>query len=105
MTPHQVDPLRALTDEEREVSTHISRSGSEPASHVAWAKALPAVADGKSYTEAAPARRSEQSAMGHLDCRLDPVSDPPCRAGGATAAAGFGQPGRASDTGFRAVVV
>jgi len=35
MTRHQIDPLRTLTDEEREVLTHVSRSGSEPASHVA----------------------------------------------------------------------
>src|SRR5512135_1202435 len=53
MTYRKVDPLRVLTDEERAVLTHISRSASEPASHVARAKALLAVADGKNYTEAA----------------------------------------------------
>src|SRR5512136_3404394 len=55
MTRHRNDPLRALTDEEREVLRQISRSASEPASHVARAKALLAVADGKNYTEAAQA--------------------------------------------------
>jgi transposase len=55
MTYRKVDPLRALTDEEREVLTQLSRSASEPASHVARAKALLAVADGKTYTEAAHA--------------------------------------------------
>jgi transposase len=54
------DPLRPLTDEEREVLEQISRAQSEPASHVARAKALLAVADGQSYTAAARAagRRS-----------------------------------------------
>ena len=55
MTRHKVDPLRALMDEEREVLMQISRSASEPASHVARAKALLAVADGSNYTEAAHA--------------------------------------------------
>jgi hypothetical protein len=54
------DPLRPLTYEEREVLEQISRARSEPASHVARAKALLAVADGQSYTAAARAagRRS-----------------------------------------------
>ena len=55
MTRHRNDPLRVLTDEEREVLTQISRAASEPASHVARAKLLLAVADGKNYTEAAQA--------------------------------------------------
>ncbi len=55
MTRHKMDPLRALTGEEREVLTQISRSASEPASHVARAKALLAVADGLNYQEAAHA--------------------------------------------------
>jgi transposase len=55
MTRHKVDPLRVLTDEEREVLSQIGRSTSAPASHVARAKALLAVADGKNYTEAAQA--------------------------------------------------
>jgi hypothetical protein len=55
MTRHKIDPLRALTDEERGVLTQISRSASAPASHVARAKALLAVADGLNYQEAARA--------------------------------------------------
>lgn len=55
MTRHKIDPLRALTDEERDVLTQISRSASEPASHVTRAKALLAVTDGLNYQEAAHA--------------------------------------------------
>ena len=55
MTYCKMDPLRVLTDEEREVLTQISRSASAPASHVARAKALLAVADGQNYQEAARA--------------------------------------------------
>ncbi|MGB6846649.1 MAG: hypothetical protein WBG05_00425 [Thermoanaerobaculia bacterium] len=55
MTRRMKDPLRPLTDEEREVLEQISRARSEPASHVARAKALLAVADGQSYTAAARA--------------------------------------------------
>jgi transposase len=60
MTRRHKDPLRPLTEEERTLLEQISRSQSEPASHVARAKELLAVADGKSYTDAAKAagRRS-----------------------------------------------
>jgi transposase len=60
MTRRQKDPLRALTEEERNLLVRISRSHAEPAAHVARAKALLAVADGHNYTEAAKAagRRS-----------------------------------------------
>ena len=60
MTRRQKDPLRPLTDEERKVLEQLSRAQSEPASHVARAKALLAVAAGQSYTAAARAagRRS-----------------------------------------------
>lgn len=53
MTRRQKDPLRPLADEEREVLEQISRARSEPASHVARARAILAVADGKSYTDTA----------------------------------------------------
>ena len=53
MTRRQKDPLRPLTEEERNLLVRISRSQAEPASHVARAKALLAVADGISYTQAA----------------------------------------------------
>jgi transposase len=60
MTRRQKDPLRPLTQEERKLLVRISRSHAEPAAHVARAKALLTVAEGKSYTEAAKAagRRS-----------------------------------------------
>lgn len=53
MTRRQRDPLRPLTDEERTVLAQISRAHSEPASHVARAKALLAVSEGQSYQAAA----------------------------------------------------
>ena len=72
MTRHRNDPLRALTDEEREVLTQISRAASEPASHVARAKSLLAVADGKNYTEAAQAAgRRAGDAVAHLVSRFN----------------------------------
>ncbi len=60
MTRRQKDPLRKLTDQERLWLVRISRSQAEAAAHVARAKALLAVADGQSYTDAAKAagRRS-----------------------------------------------
>ena len=60
MTRRQKDPLRPLTKEERKLLIRVSRSHAEPAAHVARAKALLAVAEGLSYTEAAKAagRRS-----------------------------------------------
>lgn len=60
MTRRQKDPLRPLTSEERRWLARVARSHAEPASHVARAKALLAVADGMSYTQAAKAagRRS-----------------------------------------------
>src|SRR5215207_740530 len=63
MTRRQTDPLRALTDDEREWLLRVARSQAEPASHVARAKALLAVADGESYTDAAKAagRRSGEA--------------------------------------------
>jgi transposase len=53
MSRRQVDPLRPLTEEERQWLEKISRSQSEPAAHVARAQALLAVAQGLSYTDAA----------------------------------------------------
>lgn len=55
MTRRQKDPLRPLTKEEREVLEQIARAHSEPASHVARAKSLLAVADSKTYVKAAQA--------------------------------------------------
>src|SRR5215467_3698415 len=56
MSRRQNDPLRPLSPEERESLARLSRAQAEPAAVVARAKALLAVADGHSFTEAA--RRS-----------------------------------------------
>lgn len=53
MARAQKEPLRALTQPERDLLRQESRSRSEPASHVQRAKALLAVAEGKSFTQAA----------------------------------------------------
>jgi hypothetical protein len=55
MSRCKVDPLRPLTEEERQWLEKISRSQAEPAAHVARASALLAVAEGLSYTDAAHA--------------------------------------------------
>jgi transposase len=55
MSRRQKYPLRALTDNECSWLKQIARSKREPASHVARAKQLLAVADGHSYTAAAKA--------------------------------------------------
>jgi len=67
MTRRQKEPLRPLSTEEREVLERISRAQSDPASHVARAKALLAVANGRSYTAAAKdAGRRSGDAVAHL---------------------------------------
>lgn len=72
MTKRQKDPLRPLADEEREYLERVSRSGSAPASHVARARAILAVADGDSYTEAARrAGRRSGDAVSNLVSRFN----------------------------------
>jgi transposase len=72
MTRRQKDPLRPLKAEEREVLERISRAQSDPASHVARAKALLAVANGVSYTQAARAAgRRSGDAVGQLVSRFN----------------------------------
>ena len=72
MTRRQKDPLRPLTEEELTVLTKISRAQSEPASHVARAKALLAVASGQSYTAAARAAgRRSNDAVSQLVSRFN----------------------------------
>lgn len=63
MTRRRKDPLRTLTKEERDVLEQITRARNEPANHVARAKSLLAVANGKTYVEAAQAagRRSDDA--------------------------------------------
>jgi len=53
MTRQKKDTLRTLTDEECQWLERISRSQSEPASHVAKAKQILNVANGSTYQEAA----------------------------------------------------
>jgi hypothetical protein len=52
----QKDPLRPLTNSERRALEQLARSHSAPALSVSRARALLAVSDGCSYTEAAPGR-------------------------------------------------
>ena len=53
MSRRQKDPLRALSDAERTALSRLSRSQGAPAAQVARARALLAVAAGRSYTTAA----------------------------------------------------
>lgn len=72
MTRRQKDPLRPLSTEEREVLERISRALSDPANHVARSKALLAVADGASYTQAAQvAGRRSGDAVAQLVSRFN----------------------------------
>jgi len=95
MTRHKIDPLRALTDEERGVLTQISRSASGPASHVARAKALLAVAEGRNYQEAAQAAgRRAGDAVSQLVSRFNReglAAIAPCHGGGAQPIYGSGE--------------
>ncbi len=72
MSRRQKNPLRALTTDERLWLKRIARSKSEPASHVAHAKQLLAVADGHSYTAAALlAGRKSNDAVAQLVARFN----------------------------------
>ncbi len=72
MTRRQKDPLRPLTIEEREHLVHLSRAQAEPAAMVARAKALVAVAEGCSYTQAAlAAGRKSGDAVSQLVSRFN----------------------------------
>ncbi len=65
MSRHRKEQLRDLSQDERELLVQIGRAPSEPASHVARAKMLLAVADGQTYEQAARAAGRKAS---------DPVS-------------------------------
>lgn len=68
----QKKPLRQLTEEEQEILEQVSRGQREPASHVARAKALVAVAKGKSFTAAAKAAgRRSGDAVAQLIARFN----------------------------------
>lgn len=74
MSRPRKDPLRPLTDDERAWLERISRATSEPASHVARAKALLAVADGRTYQAAATAAgRRSNDAVAQLVARFNQV--------------------------------
>ncbi len=66
------DPLRELTDPERQELVQASRSQVAPAAEVARAKALLAVADGDDYQQAAlAAGRRSGDAVSHLVARFN----------------------------------
>jgi hypothetical protein len=68
----QVDPLRALSTEERTWLTRLSRARPQPAANVARATARLAVASCASYTEAARAAgRRSGDAVAHLVARFN----------------------------------
>jgi len=72
MSRRQKDPLRPLMQEERQFLEKVARAQSEPASHVARARALLAVAAGQSYTAAARvAGRRAGDAVGQLVARFN----------------------------------
>jgi transposase len=72
MSRRKKDPLRTLTEEERNWLERISRSQAEPASHVARAKQLLAVADGSNYSEAAEkSGRKSGDAVSNLVSRFN----------------------------------
>src|SRR5262249_262682 len=55
MSRRKKDPLRQLSDEERDALTQLSRSQAAPAAHVARARLLLQVASGSDYQDAARA--------------------------------------------------
>lgn len=72
MSRQRKDPLRPLTDEEYQVLQQIARARSEPASHVARAKMLLAVAAGATYQAAAEAAgRKSNDAVSLLVSRFN----------------------------------
>lgn len=72
MTRRQKDPLRPLTQEEQTRLEHLSRASSAPASHVARAKVVLAVAAGHSYIAAAQfVGRRSGDAVAHLVARFN----------------------------------
>src|ERR687886_3108360 len=72
MSRRQKDPLRPLAPEEQAALERLPRSKTNPASHVARAKALLAVAAGASYSAAAQtAGRRSGDAVAHLVTRFN----------------------------------
>lgn len=74
MTRRRKDPLRPITLEERAWLERLSRARREPASHVARAKAVLAVATGQTYQAAATAAgRRSNDAVAQLVARFNHV--------------------------------
>jgi hypothetical protein len=72
MSRRRKDPLRTLTDDERQELTQVSRCRSAPAVRVARAVILLAVADGSDYQQAARAAgRKSGDAVSHLVARFN----------------------------------
>ena len=72
MSRRKKDPLRALTAEERQALTQLSRSQAAPAAQVARASMLLAVAAGDDYQQAARAAgRRSGDAVSHLVARFN----------------------------------
>src|SRR4051812_19967204 len=72
MSRRRKDPLRALTDSERSSLEELGRATSAPVGVVARARALVAVAEGCSYTEAARrVGRRSGDAIGELVARFN----------------------------------
>ncbi|MGH9895832.1 MAG: helix-turn-helix domain-containing protein [bacterium] len=74
MSRRRKDPLRPLTADERTELERVSRASSERADRVIHAKALLAVADGASFTDAAEiAGRRSGDTVAHLVARFNLV--------------------------------
>ncbi|HEY1186620.1 MAG TPA: helix-turn-helix domain-containing protein [Gemmata sp.] len=72
MSRRKKDPLRPLTDDERQELTRVSRGRTETASRVARAVTLLAVVDGSEYQDAARAAgRTSGDAVSHLVARFN----------------------------------
>jgi transposase len=72
MSRRRKDPLRPLTGDERQELTRLSRGRAEPATRVARAVILLAVADGSDYQQAAQAAgRRSGDAVSHLVARFN----------------------------------
>ena len=72
MSRRRKDPLRPLTDDERQALTRLSRGRAEPAARVARAVILLAVAAGSDYQRAARAAgRRSGDAVSHLVARFN----------------------------------
>jgi transposase len=90
MPRRQKEPLRPLTVAEHAYLLHVSRAQSEPAAHVAHAKALLAVAAGQRFTDAARAAgRRSGDAVAQLVSRFNRLGLPALQPGH-----GGGQPQR-----------